>query len=104
MGPENGTTNWATPSEACTPRLPERSPVLACPRRDGFASLQASYEGGQVTTRPFRFLGSKLRVNARADFGRLGVEVLDQDARPVPGFTRAECLPMQADKIGRAHV
>jgi hypothetical protein len=72
---------------------------LATIRVDGFASLDASYDGGRVTTRPFRFTGSKLHVNAKADFGKLLVEVLDRDGKPLPGFTQRECRPVRSDRI-----
>ncbi len=72
---------------------------LATLRADGFASLNASYDGGRVTTRLFRTHGLRLRVNAKADFGRLWVELLDRAGKPVPGFTRADCQPMQADRV-----
>jgi hypothetical protein len=47
---------------------------LATLRVDGFASLSAGYDGGRVTTKPSRWRGSWLRVNAKADFGRLLAE------------------------------
>jgi hypothetical protein len=75
---------------------------LATLRVDGFASLQAGYDGGRVTTKPFRFPGGKLHVNAKADFGRLLAEVLDEGGDPVPGFTRADCVPLSADAVDQA--
>ena len=71
---------------------------LATLRLDGFASLDASYDGGQVTTRPLRCRGSQLRVNAKADSGKLFAEVLDEAGKSIPGFTRADCQPLQADR------
>jgi hypothetical protein len=64
--------------------------------------LNATYEGGRVTTRPFLFSGAQLQVNAKADFGELLVEVLDERLTPLPGFTREECLPMRADSLDYA--
>jgi hypothetical protein len=75
---------------------------LATLRLDGFASLNAGYDGGRVTTRPLHCRGSRLHVNAKADFGRLFAEVLDEGGKPIPCFTRAECLPMQADRTDHA--
>ncbi len=72
---------------------------LATLRVDGFASLQAGYDGGRVTTKPFRCRGSRLYVNAKADFGRLRAEVLDAEGKPVPGFSHADCQPMTADSV-----
>lgn len=72
---------------------------LATLRVDGFASLEASYDGGRVTTRPFRTRGSQLRVNAKADNGRLRVEVLDEVGHAIPGFGRDECRILQKDGV-----
>jgi hypothetical protein len=72
---------------------------LATLRADGFASLDAGYDGGLVMTKPFRFTGSTLSVNAKANFGRVVVEVLDEQAKPVPGFQKEMCEPMQADSV-----
>lgn len=75
---------------------------LATLRADGFASLDASYDGGRVTTKPFRTNGRQLRVNAKSDFGRLWAEVLDAEGKPIPGFTREECQVTQADRVDHA--
>jgi hypothetical protein len=72
---------------------------LATLRVDGFASLNASYDGGTVTTKPFRFSGKQLSVNAKADFGRLRVEVLDERAKPLAGFASEQCSPIQVDSL-----
>lgn len=72
---------------------------LATLRADGFASLGAGYEGGSVLTRPFRFTGTRLRLNAKADFGRVLAEVLDADRRPVPGFEAAKCEAVREDGL-----
>jgi hypothetical protein len=72
---------------------------LATLRLDGFASLQASYDGGRMTTKPSQFLGSELSVNAKADCGQLCAAVLDAEGQPIPGFTRDECEPMRADRV-----
>ena len=72
---------------------------LATLRIDGFASLSASYDGGRVTTKPFRFAGSRLLLNAKADFGSVSVEALDQRGEPIPGFARADCRPTRSDSL-----
>src|SRR6202162_5555246 len=72
---------------------------LAPLRLDGFASLDASYDGGCVTTRPFRTHGPQLRINAKADSGRLRVEVLDNSGHTLPGFGRDDCRVMQVDRV-----
>jgi hypothetical protein len=72
---------------------------LATLRLDGFASVAAGFDGGQLTTKPFRFAGSELQVNAKADFGQLTAEVLDEKCQPLPGFTAGDCLPISADGV-----
>jgi hypothetical protein len=70
---------------------------LATLRVDGFASLNANYEGGKVTTALFITQGRELHVNAKADVGQLQAEVLDEQNFPIPGFTRNDCVPVHAD-------
>jgi hypothetical protein len=70
---------------------------LATLRLDGFASLNANYEGGKVTTALFVTSGKKLLVNVKSDVGQLQAEVLDDQNFPVPGFTRDDCEPVHID-------
>jgi hypothetical protein len=66
-------------------------------RRDGFASMDASADGGTLLTRPVRFAGRHLFVNADVQ-GTLQVEVLDRQGNVVPGFGHGDCLAIQGDK------
>src|SRR5262249_7458740 len=75
---------------------------LAFLRRDGFASLGAGAEGGTLTTRPVRFSGKHLFVNPEAARGELTAEVLDENGRALEGLSRADCVPLQADKTAQA--
>ena len=72
---------------------------LATLRRDGFASVQASYDGGTLMTRPFALAGTQLRVNAKASYGRVRVELLDEQERVLPGFGAGDCVPIEADGV-----
>jgi hypothetical protein len=75
---------------------------LAVLRRDGFASLgDGSSSGGSVTTRPVRFRGGHLFVNADAT-GEIRVEVLDRDGRVITGCSAAECVPIRGDSTKHA--
>ena len=67
-------------------------------RRDGFASMDAGEAGGTLTTRPLRFKGKYLFVNAAAAGGELRVEVLDEAGKVIPGLSRGQCTPLRADK------
>ena len=60
-------------------------------RRDGFASMRGP---GVVTTEPLRFSGKHLFIN---DKGTLRAEVLDEAGNPIPGLTRADGTPFDAD-------
>ena len=68
---------------------------LAVLRRDGFASMDAGEEEGILLTRPLKFRGKHLFINAEK--GRLYAEVCQEDGTPVPGFTRHDCLPISTD-------
>jgi hypothetical protein len=71
---------------------------LAVLRRDGFASMDAGPREGTLTTRPVKFAGKHLFVNADADEGELAAEVLGEDGRPLEPFSRANCRAVRADK------
>ena len=70
---------------------------LATLRRDGFISLDADEKGGLVTTRPFRWEGERLYINGAATGGQIACEFLDASGDPIPGFTRADCVPFTGD-------
>lgn len=70
---------------------------MAVLRRDGFASMDAKERAGTLTTRPVKFNGSRLFVNAAPVGGELRVEVLDAQGKVVPGFSREECVPVTDD-------
>lgn len=79
---------------------------VAVLRRDGFASLSDEWPAGtprpvlrhraSVTTRPLRFTGAHLFINAVAD-GEIRVEVLDRSGSTVPGYSAAECNAVRGD-------
>lgn len=74
----------------------ECSTGLAFLRRDGFASMDAGDQLGTLTTRPVRFTGRYLFVNAQVN-GELRVEIIGGDGRPTPPFTRDNCVPFRGD-------
>jgi hypothetical protein len=73
---------------------------VAVLRRDGFASMDAGNQGA-LTTRPVRFKGRFLFVNADADGGEIRAEVLGADGKPVAPYTRANCVPVTADNTSQ---
>jgi len=69
-------------------------------RTDGFTSLHASHEGGEVLTKPFTFTGRRLMLNyATSASGGLRVEIQDPAGRPLEGFTLADCPELVGDII-----
>ena len=70
---------------------------VAFMRRDGFVSLDAKEKPGEVLTRPVRFTGKYLFVNADVDGGALKAEVVDEDGKPIEPFTLANCNPISVD-------
>ncbi len=71
-------------------------------RLDGFGSVRAPYQGGEMLTRPLVFSGDSLVINyATSAAGSLRVEVQDMEGRPVPGFSLAECREIIGDEIER---
>ena len=81
---------------------------LATLRRDGFASMDwlpgdgrvrrvSRVPDGTLTTRPVKFSGGHLFVNADVRGGELRVEVLDLAGAVVAPFTRDACEPVSTD-------
>ena len=64
---------------------------------DGFASLGASFDGGEFVTTPWQIDGGRLVLNAKCDFGQIRVELMDEDDQPLPGYALEECLPVSGD-------
>lgn len=79
---------------------------LATLRRDGFASVgdqwpagvprRVTSGGATLTTRPLRFSGRHLFVNAEID-GELRVEVLDAAGRAIEGYAGGRSMPVTGD-------
>ena len=75
-------------------------------RLDGFVSVNAPWNGGSVTTKPFTFAAApegkttRLLVNASTSgSGFVKCEVRDIGGLPVPGFSLAECEEVYGDGI-----
>lgn len=71
-------------------------------RVDGFASLNAPLEGGEMLSKPFVFSGKELEINfSTSAAGRMRVEIQDATGRPLPGFELDACEPLWGDEISR---
>ena len=71
-------------------------------RTDGFVSLHGPYEGGEMTTKPVRFEGTRLRVNfSTSAVGSVRIELQDREGTPIPGYTLADALELGGDDLDR---
>jgi hypothetical protein len=74
---------------------PEKSGIgFATIRRDRFVAMAASFDGGEIKTRPVRLKSVRLRLNAKCDFGEIIVRVLDGGGNSI-----AQSKPVQRDGI-----
>ncbi|MGM0532746.1 MAG: hypothetical protein ACQER7_15465, partial [Bacteroidota bacterium] len=71
-------------------------------RIDGFVSLSAPMEGGEMVTKPVIFSGDQLEINfSTSAAGSLRVELQDENGEPIPGFTLDDCPAIYGDSIKR---
>lgn len=72
-------------------------------RLDGFASVRAGYEGGELRTRIFTFTGATLYLNfSTSAVGGIRVELQDQNGQSIPGFTLEASQELIGNEIERA--
>ena len=75
---------------------------LATLRLDGFVSLTAGKNPGQVITKPFVATGHQLLLNVDShDGGEARVEVLGDDGEPMPGFTLNDSVPLRGAGVAQ---
>ena len=71
-------------------------------RLDGFSSLHAKLQQGEITTRPVTFSGKELSLNvATSAAGMVQVEIRNADGTPIPGFSLADCDLIYGDALDR---
>jgi hypothetical protein len=78
-------------------------------RQDGFVSVQAPAEGGEMLTRPFVFGDAEnpqgklaLTINfATSAAGTIRCELQDQAGQPLEGFALADCDAIYGDELKR---
>ena len=69
-------------------------------RTDGFISVTADEETGELLTAPLTFSGSELFLNySTSAAGFIQIEVLDESLNVLPGFSREEFSPRHGDEI-----
>jgi hypothetical protein len=75
---------------------------LATLRLDGFVSLTAGRNPGQVITKPFVAANDQLVLNVDVhDGGEARVEVLGDDGEPMPGFTLSDSVPLRGAGVAQ---
>jgi hypothetical protein len=71
-------------------------------RLDGFRSVRALEQGGEITTKPLVFAGNVLIINvATQQGGSVRVEMQDVAGKPVSGFALADCPPISGDAVAQ---
>ncbi len=69
-------------------------------RLDGFVSLHACAQGGEVVTKPFIFEGERLHLNySTAVAGHIRLEIQDADGTPIEGFKLKDMEPVYGDGL-----
>lgn len=70
----------------------------AVSRLDGFVSMDAGNELGELVTVPVVFAGNRLALNIHTlPRGAAKVELLDEAGKPIPGYTQADCDEIKCD-------
>ena len=103
ISPKLGPGEQGTPGRTRLRMYAGAKTGLATLRRDGFASMTAESEGGELTTRLVTFRGNHMFVNVQASGGELRVAVLDRTGNPFPGLDVGDCKPLRLDST-RAQV
>jgi len=71
-------------------------------RTDGFVSVNAPFDGGEMVTKPFRFTGKELEINlATSAAGGLRVEIQNESGEPMAGYALSDCGEIIGDEIAR---
>jgi hypothetical protein len=69
-------------------------------RLDGFASIYAPGEGGEVVTKSIKFKGNDLSLNfSTSAAGNIYVEIQNANGQAIPGFQRNECQEIFGDAL-----
>lgn len=69
-------------------------------RTDGFISLKAGAEVGEMITKPFTFSGTELCFNySTSAAGDFRVELQEPDGSPLPGFSLTDCVDVFGDRV-----
>ena len=71
-------------------------------RMDGFVSIRADSQGGEMITKPIAFSGKCLQMNfSTSAAGLIKVEIQDASGKPIPGFALEDCPEIFGDRINQ---
>ena len=71
-------------------------------RLDGFASAKTPYAGGELLTKPFTFLGTRLVLNfATGAAGDIRIEIQGANGEPLPGYSLKDSRQLVGNYIER---
>ena len=80
--------------------LPTQRIVRYSLRTDGFVSVTAGYDPGELITKPICFDGSELEINySTSAVGSVKVEIQDENGNALPGFSMDDCPEKFGDEI-----
>lgn len=69
-------------------------------RTDGFVSVNAPWDGGEMITKPVLFDGQELILNLSTSIrGSVRVELQTAGGKPLPGLAASDCPPIVGDSI-----
>ncbi|MDA3923949.1 MAG: hypothetical protein PF904_04530 [Kiritimatiellae bacterium] len=69
-------------------------------RLDGFASVNAPFEGGEMLTKPLRFKGRHLILNcATSAAGSIRVEIQDAEGKPLAGYAAKDSVEILGNRL-----
>ncbi len=79
---------------------PFQAMCLATLRKDGFVSLTAGDQAGELVTKPFVANGDQLLLNVDVlDGGEATVEVLNEDMQTIRGFELSSSVPLRSRSV-----
>ena len=71
-------------------------------RMDGFVSIRADSQGGEMVTKPIMFSGKCLQMNfSTSAAGSIQVEIQDASGKPIPGFALEDCPEIFGNRINQ---
>jgi len=75
--------------------------MLAVMPEDHWVSFDAGATEGTLLAGPWRIRPHAMTINADAEGGSIEIELVDGYERPLPGLSRAECVPITANGKGQ---